>query len=260
MGKISTGQTLRSAERLLQVLGTFTLERPSRSIADIAAELRLAASTVRRLVTTLESYGYLHAEGASGRYRPHVQALRLAGVAVAGFDLIRAAAPVMDTLAEQTGEAIELTVRSGASAVVVSSRVSKALFRLVRPVGSTYPCYRGAAAGKVLLAWLDEPTLGPLLPPKGVWRGNVPQSITRTPDLLAALHDVRKQGYATNIAEREADVWVVAAPVRDYTNDVVAALGIPCLASRVPATERRRLTRMVCAAAKTLSQAAHLDT
>lgn len=259
MGKTATGQTMRSAERLLQVLGLFTLEHPSRSISDLSSELDLAVSTVRRLVLTLERFGYLKFDQANGQYRPHVQLLRLASVAVAGFDLIRAANPVLDRLSEQSGEAVELTIRSESNAVVVNSRVSKQQFRLVRPIGALYPCFRGAAAGKILLAWMDEQKVVELLPAGGTWAGKVPQSITSKDELQASLRVVRARGYATNIEETEADVWVVAAPVRDHADEVVAALVIPCLASRVSAIERKRLTNLVCEAAGELTGLARLE-
>ena len=72
------------------------------------------------------------------------------------IDLIKAATPILDRLADAAGETVELAMRSESNAVVVSHRPSKHAFRLVRPLGTVYPCYRGAAAGKVLLAWLPD--------------------------------------------------------------------------------------------------------
>ncbi len=259
MGKSATGQPMRSAERLLQVLSAFTLAHPARSIAELAAELRLAASTVRRLVETLARHGYLRQDATSGRYSPHFQLVRLAGVAVSSFDLIKAATPILDRLAEKTGETVELAMRSESNAVVVSHRPSKHAFRLVRPLGTVYPCYRGAAAGKILLAWLPEARVREVLPPKGNWPGNTPLSITSTRTLMAALKQVRTQGYATNDGETDSDVWVVAAPVRDHTDAVIAALAIPCLALRVSASGKRQLAKQVCAAAAELSRIAHMN-
>lgn len=259
MGKTATGQPMRSAERLLQVMGAFTLEHPSHSIAELSNHLNLAASTVRRLVLTLERYGYLRIDPVTGRYSLHYQLIRLASVAVASFDLIRAATPILDRLSEQSGEAVELTIRSGSNVVVIDSRVSKQQFRLFRPIGTVYPAFRGAAAGKILLAWMDQSKVLGLLPPEGVWKGNVPQSITTRESLLQSLEIVRDKGYATNIEETSADVWVVAAPIRDHTDNVIAALTIPCLASRVPSTERKRLTNLVCEAARELTSLARIE-
>lgn len=260
MGKTATGQPMRSAERLLLVLSAFTVARPARSIAELSAELSLASSTVRRLVETLERHGYLRQDPSSGRYSPHFQVVRLAGVAVSSFDLTRAAGPILDRLAEQTGETVELAMRSGANAVVVSHRPSKHAFRLVRPLGTVYPCFRGAAAGKILFAWLPEARVREVLPPKGNWPGNTPRSITTARVLMTALKHVRKQGYATNDGETDSDVWVVAAPVRDHTDAVIAALAIPCLALRVSAAGKQHLAKLVCTAADDLSRAAHMGT
>lgn len=259
MGKSATGQPMRSAERLLQVMDAFTFEHPSRSISELSFHLNLAASTVRRLVLILERYGYIRLDAVTGRYSPHYQVLRLASVAVASFNLVRAASPILDRLSEQSGEAVELTIRSGSNAVVINSRVSKQQFRLVRPIGAVYPAFRGAAAGKVLLAWMQGTQVIELLPPEGVWQGNVPQSITTQESLFEALQVVREKGYATNIEETGADVWVVAAPVHDHTDNVIAALVIPCLASRVSGPERKRLTNLVCEAAEELTKIARLE-
>lgn len=252
MGKTATGQTMRSAERLLQVLSVFTLDHPARSISELSSELDLAPSTVRRLVSTLERFGYLRQE--QGRYVPHYQLLRLAAVAQASSDLVTAGSPILDRLAEETGEAVELAVRAEASVVVVSSRVSKQMFRLFRPTGSVYPAYRGSAAGKVLLAWLDERDLERVVPSGGSWPAKIPGSITTTRQLRAALRIVREQGYAINEGETDQDVWVVAAPVRD-DREVVAAVSIPCLASRVPATKKKQFVNIVCDGAAELSRA-----
>jgi DNA-binding IclR family transcriptional regulator len=53
---------------------------------------------------------------------------------------------------------------------------------------------------------------------------------------------IRSQGYACSRGELDSNVLGISAPVRDHTGDVVAAVGVVCLAGRV---SRDRLIGLV---------------
>ncbi|MFK4583765.1 IclR family transcriptional regulator [Bradyrhizobium ottawaense] len=246
MPKASSGDPnpMRSAERMLQVLRSFRSDASRRTLNEVAQELALAPTTVRRLLETLERNRFLTFEPESSRYALGLELVRLGGVALGAIDLVRDARPVLGRLERETGEAVQLTVLDGAYAVVIDFRPGRNVFRYFHGAGHRYLSYAGSASGKVLLADLDgdalNQTLASSAPPR---------------ELEIVLDQVRKQGFAINDRETQPDVWAIAAPVRNHTGRVVAAVNVPCLVSRLDTQGKRRVTDLVCAAAGEISKA-----
>jgi IclR family acetate operon transcriptional repressor len=67
----------------------------------------------------------------------------------------------------------------------------------------------------------------------GPHRAMTARTLTTRADLLADLATVRQRGYAMDDEEYETDLRCLAAPIRDVRGDVVAALSISALASRL---------------------------
>ena len=258
MAKVASGQTMRSAERLLQVLKCFGEGSGSLSIGDISGRLDLAGSTVRRLLNTLEDQGFVRQDAAG--YRLDTEIIRLAASALAGTSLVTAAGPILDDLRAKLNEAVQLSVRDGVHVIVLDNRQSGHLAKMFHSIGHRYPGYRGSASGKALLAWLPGPELGhllaELLPDEKTWRSLTPRSIDDLESLRAALARTRDRGYALNDAETEPGVWSVAAPVRDHSGRVVAALNMPCPVNRLSEDRRSQIIAGVREAARALSAAA----
>ncbi|WP_060633765.1 IclR family transcriptional regulator C-terminal domain-containing protein [Pseudonocardia sp. EC080610-09] len=73
-------------------------------------------------------------------------------------------------------------------------------------------------------------------------------------DLRAGLDRVLRSGWAEVPDEQEGDVASVAAPVRDATGHVVAALAVGAPVSRFGPPERRRVARLVVEAGEAISR------
>lgn len=255
MAKVASGETMRSAARLLQVLKCFGAGPAGLSIAEISRELDLASSTVRRLLITLEAEGFVRQDAESGRYRLHYELIRLAAAALAGSSLVKVAGPILDGLCAQLGEAVQIAVRDGADIILLDNRQSAHLVKTFHSIGHRYPGYRGSAGGKALLAWLSDETLRALLPASGRWSAATERAPRDRAGLRAALAKTRERGYALNEEETEAGVWSVAVPVRDHHGAVVAALIVPCPTSRLSEDRRAMIIAAALEAAATLSDA-----
>ena len=253
MAKAASGQPMRSAERLLHVLKRFESGAASLTIAEIARDLELAPSTVRRLLLLLEREGFVRQEG--GGYCLHHAVIRLAAAALAGSSLVKAAGPILDDLRQRLGEAVQLTVRDGTELILLDNRPSKHLIKTFHQIGHRYPPYRGSSAGKALLAWLPQDELLALLPASGRWERYTERGIGDIAALQIALAQTRERGYAINDGETESDVWSASAPVRDHHGRALAALSVPCPASRLSEDRRTLIVAAVVEAAEGLSAA-----
>src|SRR5205807_2372874 len=123
----------------------------------------------------------------AGAFVVGLRVVELAGAAGAGRPLPRVARPVMEELAANTGESVQLFVREGDARVCIEAVDSDRGLRDIVPVGARLPLTAGSGA-KVLRAWPGQEGDG--------------------------LDAVRRRGWAESVAEREAGVASVSAPVR----------------------------------------------
>jgi DNA-binding IclR family transcriptional regulator len=202
------------------------------TLRSLATASRLPRPTAHRLLVALEAHR-LVARDAAGAFRLGPRLTELAAVAGPELDLASLAGPVLDRLHRSTGESVQLYARSGDHRLCIAARDAGTGLRDSVPVGALLPLAAGSG-GKVLLAW----SMGVLADPAAA-----------TADELA---EVRIQGWAASVAEREPGVASVSAPVfRD--NTLLAALCVSGPVSRLGQAPGRELSGPVTAAAAELS-------
>jgi len=238
--KQKTGDILRSADRLLQVLGWFSEERPSGTAGEIANGLGVAPATVRRLLALLESHSYVQRDPTSGAYRVGYAPMRLAAIVHGADPLVRAAEDELDRLSKEFGELVFVGALDGRDVMHVDARESTHELRihlLTRRVAAN----EGGATGSVLLAWLPPDRVRDIF--EDEYEGA--DGERRWEKLQASLAAVRERGYA--LSERSAFVgrWSVATPIRSANDDTVAAI---CLAAPVFRADEERQSRMIAEA------------
>jgi len=197
--------TLRTADRALQVLQQFRRRGETRTVTEIAAGLGLHRSTASRLVSTLHARGFL--ERASGEgLRLGPETVRLGAIAIAGSELLAVAQPIMDALAQETGEAVTLAVAAGAQVLTVAEADGKHFVSSRNWIGVETPAHC-AADGKVLLAFEA------LSPPSEPCARLTAATITDGLSLQRELAQVRRRGFATARGELEQGLNGVAVPI-----------------------------------------------
>ena len=209
------------------------------SLAGLVGATGLSRPTAHRLAAALEAHRLVGRDPA-GRYRLGMRLLGWAGSVSAALGLVEAARPVLEALRDEAGESAQLFVRDGDSRLCVAASERPAGLRDTVPVGAVLPIDRGSG-GKVLLAFAptEEPT----------GRAGVDR---------AELETIRRRGWADSVAEREAGVCSVSAPVLDAAGRIHAALGISGPVNRLGRQPGRRLARPVMAAARELERRAGL--
>src|SRR5215475_6872375 len=169
-----------------------------RTLRSLSAASRLPRPTAHRLLVALETHR-LVARDPSGAFRLGPRLTELAAVAGPELDLASLAGPVLDRLHRVTGESVQLYVRSGEHRLCIAARDSGTGLRDSVPVGALLPLAAGSG-GKVLMAWPVPQAGGSQRVPAGQ-------------DHDAELTEVRTQGWAASVAEREPGVASVSAPV-----------------------------------------------
>jgi DNA-binding IclR family transcriptional regulator len=213
------------------------LESGPASLAQLVSATGLARPTVHRIAVALEHHR-LVARDEAGRFILGPRVTELA--AAAGEDrLLVVAQPVLIWLRDHTGESAQLYRRQSDVRICVAAAERASGLRDTVPVGAALPMTAGSAA-QVLLAWEDGEVLHRRL------RG---AKFTAT-----ALAGVRNRGWAGSVAEREAGVASVSAPVRGSGGRVVAAVSVSGPIERLTRSPGRLHSAAVLAAGERLTE------
>jgi IclR family pca regulon transcriptional regulator len=239
-----------SLERGLAILACFSGQMPLLGISDIAQQLRLNRSTVHRYVSTLAVLGYLEQDRATRKYRLGLKVVDLGLAVVNRLELRQVARPHLEELSQETGQTSNMAVLDGTDIVYVERVASPFGIDLNLSVGSRLPAYC-TSMGKVLLAFLDESELDRRLGGTQLLRRG-PNTIVHSALLVEELRRVRADGYAVNNEELAYGLRSLAAPVRDESGRVVAAINLAVHASTHPLDELTRslAPRLMATAAK----------
>jgi IclR family pca regulon transcriptional regulator len=218
----------QSLERGLMILSSFSEARPVLGIADLSRAVSLNKSTTHRYVATLAKLGYVQQDPDTKKYSLGPRVVDLGFAAINSMEITRVAAQYLQALSDETGYTVSMAVLDGPDIVYVdrrrSGRASNFAMGLNLHVGSRLPAYC-TSMGKVLLAYREPAALRGLLDRTDFARRG-PKTITAREQLMTALARVRLTGIAVNDEELAAGLRSVAAPVRDRSGRVVAAVNI----------------------------------
>ena len=241
----------QTVERAIAILNLFRDGRDALGISAIARETGLNVSTAHRLVKTLVHEHFMEQDPMTEQYRLGT-ALAILGQRAVQSSGLGLAQPVIDALADSTGESVSLAIRRGDDVVVVLQSTSKQALRFDHPTGGAINLH-ASGMGKVLLAFSGvEPKVA--VSALGRLPTFTPSTITTQAALVAELEGVRREGYALNEEERYVGVCGVAAPVNDAYGVARYAIGVQGPAVRLTPARLRQLAPAVVEAASAVAE------
>jgi DNA-binding IclR family transcriptional regulator len=237
----SNTRTVRSVQNAIAVLRVLAGAGKSVSLSELARRIGLSKTSTLHLLRTLELERFV-AKDDTGRYHLSWGAYEIGSAVARSVDLTRVARFHLDRLAELTGEAALLAIAEGPSVLYLDRGQSDESFNMIANVGRRSPLHTNAS-GKLLLAHMDPVECEAIL--AGGLRARTSATIVELPALLAELATIRVRGYATCWQEQEPGLNSIAAPLRDYTGHVCAALTIAGPSVRITRRAVRRLAGLV---------------
>lgn len=185
------------------------------SLAQLSARLGLNRSTVHRLASALVERGYLHLLPRGG-YMLGPRLIELGYAARAQLDLPRVARPYLEALAEETGDTVHLGVLDNGRALYLDKVPGRRRVEIGSRVGERHPLL-STGLGKALL--LDETA--------EQWRRHFARSEqARIPAWSEAMRGYAASGVTLDLEENEDRIRCVAAPLRDASGEIVAAISL----------------------------------
>lgn len=249
---------MTTSDRLLSVLGLFSIERPEWTVEEAANELRLAASTTYRYFRSLSKAGLIVAF-ATGRY--------VLGPAIIQFDrqirlrdpLTTAAQPIMKRLTgELPAHTVILLCRLFRNQVmsVHQESAEKPDFSVSYERGRAMPLFRGAAS-KIILAHMTPRIVRALYEEHAAKfaQASLGKNWDETKERLRAL---RSAGVAIAQGEVDPGMCGIAVPVFEPAGAVIGSLSIVIPASQLTPNFLEEAPQLLKAAAEQIHWALSL--
>lgn len=218
-----------SVEKAFRLLQAFSAQHPAMTVSEAAAATGLTRATARRILLTFTRLGFAATDGRSFRLTPGV--LRLGYGYLAALPFWEYAQPHMRALSDEVRESSSMATLDRDEIVYVARVPAVRSMTITLAVGSRLPAYP-TSMGRVLLAALPEPELKSYLDSVEL-RQLTSHTITDAGKLHDELLRVAERGYAVVDGEREEGVRSAAAPVRNSSGRVIAALNVSANAARV---------------------------
>lgn len=242
---------IAAADRALLVLEVLALEREL-GVTEVAARMGITKSLAFRLLHTLEARGYVARHPERRTYSLGYRVFYLGNALGHQDSLVQATAALMDELAALSNENVNLLVREGTSSMVVATRESPHQVRLFAEAGRRGPLHAGGAS-TVLLAYAPREVQEAVL--RSALSAYTPATITDPDRLRAVLAAIRKDGFHFARDDLDDGAFSIAAPIREPSGRVVAAVSVAGPVSRLDGVTVSRLKETVPAYAQRMSQA-----
>jgi len=234
-----TSEPVTVVARAFDVLEELARSGAGRSFTELCELTGIPKATMHRLLHTMQGRRYVTQEMGTGQYSVGVRCFELGSMWAQKLDLRAVAAPLLLTLNEESRETVHLGVYEHGDVVYIE--------RLESPQQVIAKSYVGrrctatsVATGRVLLAHSDQTEIERVL--SEPLPAYTEQSVLDPEVLRTMLAKVRADGYATNRCGYREGVSGIAAPIRDHTGRVVAAVGL-CMPDYRFASDRFELFR-----------------
>lgn len=246
-------------ERALAVLELLAKNGGRMPLATIADTLNIPRSGTHRLLSMLIDEGFVRQDEEHGEYMLALKLVSLALIYLSTSGVFDISQPVLDRLAESSGELARLgVVEDDHITFVGKAQGAKSGLRYDPDMGSQPPLHC-TASGQAWLATLPDERAIELVSRQGGLSAKV-QNVPRAPktiqQFLKDLNGARARGYGMAIETYEVGMTSIAAAVRNpVTNEVVGIVSLAGPTSRLPESRLKELAPLLLAAASDMSAA-----
>ncbi len=243
--------TIQSLDRALMILKVVA-DAGGLTLTELASRTDQSAPTVYRVLTTLQSHGFVEIEEPGQLWHVGGGAFRVGSQFLRRTKVVERARQAMDRLMRATGETANLGVEMRDQVLFLSQVETHETIRAFFPPGTLGPMHT-SGIGKALLAWYPEARV------RQIAAAGLPRftahSICDVAALLDDLAATRARGYALDDEERAEGMRCVAAPIFNAHGEPVAGLSVSGPAFRLTAEKAAGIGALVRAAADEVTEA-----
>lgn len=215
----------QSVERTFQIIEVMAAERGPMRLLDIAEKTHLPASTVLRFLKTLLYYNYVRQDPDTLRYSLSLKFCEIGYMISSQLSIRDIARPYLIELSKKCQESTCLAIEEDMTVLYIDAIDGPDnMLKTFQRIGKRAMLHC-TGVGKLLLLNYDNEKLDLLISKYGL-PAITPNTITTKEELVAELRKVESNNYALDDEECELGARCLAAPIRDYTKNVIAAISV----------------------------------
>ncbi|AWL97211.1 MULTISPECIES: IclR family transcriptional regulator [Bradyrhizobium] len=222
---------VQSVDRALSILETLAEDDEGYRLSDLAVRTGLSASTVHRLLATLESRRFVQFDRTQSKWHVGSRAFTVGASFARRRNFSAQAIPYLRKLRDLTRETANLAVVDDEFIIVLTRMESREIMRSLTLVGGRVPMVT-SGVGKAVLATYSDEDVGAVIRHHGMPR-LTEKSIVRPSDLFKELEKIRKQGFALDDEEACMGLRCIAAVVYNDCAEPLAAISVSGMTSRL---------------------------
>ena len=222
------------------ILDIFLKNNAPISMTEISEELGLYPSTIHRILDTLKYGGFVEQDSSTQKYQLGLKLVELGMTRLNNIDLVKEARPFLKGLSKKCDETVHLAILKNTEVLYLAKEESSQTIRMISYVGKRAPLHC-TALGKVLLAFLPSDKMDKILGKIELFK-LTENTIINKQVLIEELNKIKQEGFALDREENEKYVRCIAAPVKDYSGKVIAAISISAPSYRINQKNQNQLT------------------
>ena len=208
-------------------------------------------ATLYRFMQTLTNQGMLSYDPERQTYAMGIRLVRLAHAAWHQSSLAPIARPHLDDLAKDVGETVHLAQLDNAQVLYVDKRNATRPVEMFSSAGKVGPAYC-TGVGKVMLAYLDDAILAPILEQQSYHRFTE-HTLADADALHRELRAIRQNGYGFDREEHEPGIICVALPILTAGGRALGALSVTSTVERQSLAGLEKLVPRIQEAARAIA-------
>ena len=215
-------KTLKDLARIISLFNTYQVEE--RGVTEISKAVGMLPSKISRMLRTLEAEGFFEKNLETGKYRLGLAFFELGMVCALNFPLRKIIRPHIEQMARELNFTASCAILKNSKVVVIDRVQNLNIDLLTYRIGLNLPIH-STSIGKVLLAYLPEKEQDRILKSINLVKFTDATIVDRKA-IKENLKLIRQRGYAADEGETHEDLNCMAAPIRNGTGDVIAAINI----------------------------------
>lgn len=221
---------IKSVAKALTIINYMSKKSENVSLKQITEDLGLPKSTLAGLLKTLEQYNFVN-KLENNKYELGIYLFELGTQVRKKINLDRIAKSHLEKLADEIKETVNLGILDKDEVLLLDKYIPSTGFQIGAQIGTRIEAHC-IALGKVLLSDLTEQEINEIYEDR-ILTKKTKNTITNLGELKEELKIIKEQGYAVDNEELLEDMRCIAAPIYNNIGDIVAAVSITTLVSRL---------------------------
>lgn len=214
---------VQSVKNALKILKLFTPRTPQLSVTEIAALLNLPKSTAHRLLKELLVEGFVIQDEKNSKYKLGFSILGLGGVVRSHKEIYQEAEPLLKELVARFQLPVHICEMEQRNVVYLMREMGEIPIKLITKVGRRNDLHC-TAEGLAILAFKSKQIIDSIL--MQPLKKYTPYTLTEFDTLKEVILKVHSEEFAITKDTFAIGYSSYAAPIQDYTGEVVSSLAI----------------------------------